>query len=154
MFMGRTASGTLGVLGIILPGYLLYLKYKLFGTITTSLVFHGFIYRFSYRIRPSVTTTLWWIDGEWLKPEWWGGNTELYCYLASFGLAVLGLLVFLGNPKGGSYLFLLAGLVNIGLLLLVYSNIEEFFQLPNAAGYPIPVGAIFLLLAGLLGRRD
>ena len=54
----------------------------------------------------------------------------------------------------GAYLFLLAGLVNLGLMILVYNNLEAFFLLPNISGYPIPVGSIFLILAGLVGRND
>jgi len=152
MFMGRSSGLTLGLLGIILPGYLLYVKVKLLGGIE-SITGQGFLYRLVYSITQK-KTTLNWISGDWLKPQHWGGNTELYIFLASFGLAVLGFLVFLGNSKGGAYLLILAGLANLGLLLLRYSNIEEIFQLPGATGYPIPVGAIFLLLAGLLGSRD
>lgn len=155
MFMGRNAGFFLGLLGLILPGYLFYMQYQRFSATNTFLIAQGFFYTLGYLRDPTGGDEIYlrWISSEWLTPENWGGNTEFYLYLASFALAVLGLLVILGSGRGGAFSFLLAGLANLGLLLLVYSNLVDYSSLATRP-YPIPVGAIFLLLACIVGMRD
>ncbi len=160
--MGRGSGIILGLLGVLLPGYLLYVTWDFLGMTITGFLCQGFFYGFNLARNPSGTTetTLRWIHEDpiqFWKPEYWGdpGNLELYLYLAGFALAVLGLILMLGGgAKGGAYLFLLAGLVNLGLMIVIYNNLEAVFQLPNISGYPIPVGSIFLILAGLVGRNE
>lgn len=155
MFMGRGSAIVLGLLGLILPGFFFYLKWEFLVT-ATIYIFQGFFYRFTYT-QPTTgdaQTTLDWISQEWLKPEPWGGDIEFYLYLASFGLAVLGFIVLLANTRAGGFLLLLGGLVNLGLLFLMYSNIEAILELTGISGYPIPVGAIILIIAGIIGMRE
>ena len=106
--MGRSSGLTLGLLGIILPGYLLYAKVKLLGGIE-SITGQGFFYRIVYSITQK-KTTLSWISGDWMNAQRWGGNTEFYLFLASLGLAVLGYILFLADAKGGAYLILIGGI--------------------------------------------
>ena len=153
--MGRGAGFFLGLLGIIVPGFLFYIKWE-FLVVFTSMIFQGFFYRFFYTSSASgeTSTELILFDNEWLQPEPWGGNTEFYLYLAGFALAVLGIIVILASTRGGAFLLVLAGLANLGLMILMYSNIEAIFELSGVSGYPIPVGAIILILAGFFGMRD
>lgn len=153
--MGRSAAIVLGLLGLILPCFLFYLEWEFLVTVTIY-IFQGFFYRFTYE-QPATgdtKTTLEWISQDWLKPEPWGGDIEFYLYLASFGLAVLGFIVLLANARAGGFLLLLGGLANLGLLYLMYTNIEAIFKLPGVSGYPIPVGAIILIIAGIIGMRE
>jgi len=142
--MGRGAGIILGLMGLILPGFLLYKQ-----STETILFGQGFFYKLIYALEGS-ETSLSWISNDWLKPAIWGGDIEFYVYLASFALAVLGLLVMLGSSKGGAILFLLAGLATLGLTILTYS----IHNVGTITVYPIPVGAILLLLAGIVGVRD
>ncbi len=142
--MGRGAGIFLGLLGLILPGFVLYLD-----SVETILFGQGFFYSLIYAL-DGAETNLQWISSDWLKPAIWGGDIEFYVYLASFALAVLGLLVMLGSSKGGAILFLLAGLATLGLTILTYSD----YNVGTITVYPIPIGAIFLLLAGIVGARD
>lgn len=154
--MGRGSGFILGLLGIVLPGYLFYITYEsILGTITL-LSNQGFFYLFGYVRFPNgrTETELEVINRDWFSANHWGGNTEFYLYLASFALAVFALIVILGSDGVGSFLFLIAGLLNLALLVVTYNNMEAIFQVPVLSGYPIPVGSIFLLLAGLFGRRD
>ena len=125
--MGRGSGIILGLLGVLLPGYLFYVTWDIFGLTLTGFLSQGFFYKFNLERAPggSNETNLEWITRDWIKPETWGdpGNLELYLYLGSFALAVLGLILMLGGgTKGGAYLFILAGLVNIGLLIINYTN--------------------------------
>jgi len=155
MCVGRGAGFFLGFLGLILPGFLFYMTYETIEGAASLLSFQGFFYALHYLIDPfgGYRIRLKWISSEWLTSGHWGGNAEFYLYLAHFDLVVLGLLVILGSARGGTFLFLLGGLANLGLLLLGYSNLENVYSLA-ARPYLIPVEAILLLLAGLVGMRD
>ncbi|MFQ5821218.1 MAG: hypothetical protein ACE5I5_14630 [Candidatus Heimdallarchaeota archaeon] len=154
--MGRGTAIVLGFLGLILPGFLFYINLEFLIT-TIFYIFQGFFYKFTYT-QPETgdtQTTLEWISQDWLKPDQWGGDIEFYVYLASFGLAVLGFIVLLANARAGGFLLLLGGLANLGLLFLMYSNMATIFELPiTITGYPIPVGAIILIITGIIGIRD
>lgn len=148
--MGRGSGFFLGLLGLILPGSILYLQWDNF----TELYMEGLFYFVGYYLSGQ-ETELWWISNDWLKPKCWGGNIGLSLYLATFALTVLGLLVILKSARGGSILFLLAGVASLGGMIAVFSNIDSSLQITNlTTNYPIPIGAIFLLLAGFVGRRD
>lgn len=154
--MGRSSGLTFGLLGIILPGYLIYskIKFEFLGEyisrtiISISITGQGFFYRIIYSNNWGGALYIWWLKSPY------GGNPELYIFLVRFGLAILGFLAYFRNSKEGAYLLLLAGITNLAVLLLTYSNIAEQSLQYEATVYPIPVGAIFLLLAGLLGLRD
>ena len=147
--MERGTGFRFGLLGLLLPGFFLYLTD---GTIT-ALFFQGFFYDFLYKKDPGGSETrIHWMTSKWLKSDFFLSPIEFYLYLAGFALAVLGLIVILGSVRGGSFLFLLAGFANVGLMLLHYPVLE------NISGHlsisPIPLGAMVLLLAGFIGLKD
>ncbi len=147
--MGRKAGFWLGLLGFVLPGFFLYVTY---GT-TTILRFQAFFYDISYgKTAGGSDTGISYINKQWFSLEHFPSLLENYLFLASMAIAALGLIVILGSVKKGSIVLLVAGITNIGLML-----IRDF---PINGGsdpvsiIPIPVGAIILVLAGFLGLRD
>jgi len=155
--MGRGAGFFLGVLGLILPGFLFYIPYETIEGPASLFSFQGFFYAVQYSRDPlrGDSIHLQWINREWVTATHWGGNLVFYLYLASLALVVLSLFVIWGSVRGGVLLLLVAGLANLGLLLIMYSNLEKIY-IYSLVGrpYPIPVGAILLLLAGLVAMRE
>ena len=157
--LGRGSGFILGLLGLILPGYLFFITYEFTGKLTgTTTLLHtqGFFYTFVYtRSSPGSTgNELSWISRNWFQSETWGGTTPFYLYLACFAVTVFAFIAYIGNDGFGSFLFLMAGILNLAFLIVMYSNMDALFHLADFSGYPIPVGSIFLLLAGLIGRKD
>ena len=153
--MGRSNGIFLGILGLILPGFLFYMSYETIEGPASLLSFQGFFYVVHYSRDPfgGDQIKLQWISREWLTANHWGGNLAFYLYMTSLILVVLSLFVIWGSVRGGALLFLVAGLANLGLLLFMYSNLENFYSIVGRP-YPIPVGAILLLLAGLVAIRE
>ena len=147
--MGRRDGFRFGLLGLLLPGFFLYMTD---GT-TTALFFQGFFYDFLYKRSPGGSETGYhWMTSTWLKSDFFRSPLAFYLYLAGFALVVLGLIVILGSARGGSFLLLLAGLANLGLMLLHYPVIEDLSG--TLSIFPLPVGAAVLLLAAFIGLRD
>jgi len=143
--MGRASVFRLGLLGLILPGFIIYLSD---GTITV-FFFQGFFY--NYISNSGGGSGFHWLTTSWFQSNYFGSSLALYLYLASFALAVLGLIVVIGSTYRGGILFFLAGLANLGFMLLFTPVIE------NISGplsiFPLPVGAAVLLLTGFIGIK-
>ena len=138
--MGRTGGFILGLLGVILPGYVDYISNG-----AMELSFQGLFYKLLYG--SAIETKYELISQDWITEAYWTVNTVFYLYLASLALAILGIFVILANDRIGAYLLILAGIVSLGWLALSYTeNI--------VTGIPIPIGSILLILAGLIGMRD
>jgi hypothetical protein len=146
--MGRSDGFRFGLLGLILPGFLLYISD---GT-TTVLFFQGFFYDFLYHLSSGNSSVLNWISSNWFQTDFFETSLISYLYLASFALTILGLVIILINAKGGSLIFLLAGLSDLGLMLLHSPAIEGFTG--SLSIFPLPIGAAILLLAAFVGYRD
>ncbi|MFQ6126764.1 MAG: hypothetical protein ACE5R6_19470 [Candidatus Heimdallarchaeota archaeon] len=138
--MGRSGGFVLGLLGIILPGYIDYISNG-----AMELACQGLFYKLLYG--SAIETKFELISGDWITQAYWPANTVFYLYLASLALAILGIIVILGSERTGGILLLLAGIVSLGWLGISYTN-------NILSGYPIPVGSILLILAGLIGMRD
>ncbi len=138
--MGRTGGFILGLLGIILPGYIDYISNG-----AMELSSQGLFYKLLYG--SAIETKFELISQDWITETYWTVNTVFYLYLASLALAILGIIVILASDRTGSILLLLAGIVSLGWLAISYTeNI--------VIGIPIPIGSILLILAGLIGMRE
>jgi len=140
MCMGRGSGFILGLLGIIVPGYL-----DIASNGAMELEGQGLFYKLIYG--SAIETKFELISGDWITQAYWTVNMVYYLYLASLGLAILGIIVLLGSERVGGILLLLAGLVSLGWLAISFTN-------DLLVGTPIPVGAILLIIAGLVGMRD
>ena len=138
--MGRTGGFILGLLGVILPGYIDYISNG-----AMELSCQGLFYKLLYG--SAIETKYELISQDWITEAYWTVNTVFYLYLASLALAILGIIVILANDRIGAIILLLAGIVSLGWLALSYTN-------NIVTGIPIPVGSILLILAGLIGMRD
>jgi len=177
--MGRRAGFVLGLLGFLLPGYLFYIIAEVIFRNITILYIQGLFYFFRYERFPNgrTETELELITRDWFSADKWGSNTEFYLYLASFTLALLGLIVVIFRHENGGALFiLLAGILSLALMSIQSSTPLEFLailtlrcnpvvglglytkfwliQYIPTTIYPIPVGAIFLILSGFFGRKS
>ena len=95
--MGRASVFRLGLLGLLLPGFFLYVS----DDSNSVLFFQGFFYDY---ISGGSGSGLHWFTTSWFQSNYFGSQFGLYLYLASFALAVLGLIVVLGSTKNGGIL--------------------------------------------------
>lgn len=138
--MGRTGGFILGLLGVILPGYIDYISNG-----AMELSCQGLFYKLLYG--SAIETKFELISQDWITEAYWTVNTVFYLYLASLALAILGIIVILGSERIGAILLILAGIVSLGWLAISYTD-------NILIGIPIPIGSILLILAGLIGMRD
>ena len=132
LVMGRASVFWLGLLSLLLPGFFLYLS----DDTTSVLVFQGFFYDY---ISSGSGSGFHWLTISWLQSNYFGSPLALYLFLASFALTVLGLIIVLRSTKYGGILFLLAGLSNLGLMLLFSPTLEDISG--SLSVFPLPLGA-------------
>jgi hypothetical protein len=87
--------------------------------------------------------------------EVWGaddGQTMMILWAATLALVALGFLITFFDPKTGGIFLILAAIAGFAFTLMGYTVLDD--NLGGAATiYPIPIGALFLLIAGLIGLR-
>ena len=152
--MGRISGFFLGIIGLVLPSFLIHktvFSYEgPFSVISSQGFFYEILYsndRYGFNgIRVQ------WLNTEWFTVNYWKGNIELYLYIISFALTIIGLIVILKSKKGDAYLILAGGVSLLALLVVLYTNLPEKTIISNQ--YPIPLGAIFLILGGLMELKE
>ena len=153
--MGRNAGFVLGVVGLILPEFLFYGP-TMHGGLYVNRIAQGLFYSLVYqRTLAGSDLELRWVNREWFTPFHWWGHMVFTLYLVSFGLGVLGLLIIRRRTREGAFLLLVAGLAAVGWMLTMYPHVWILFKISKTYSFsPIPVGALVLLGAGLVGLKD
>lgn len=152
--MRRISGLFLGVIGLILPSFIIHKTVHSIEGPYNVITSQGFFYEIFYSndhfgfngIRMQ------WLNTEWFTVEYWNGNIELYLYTLSFALTITGLIVLLKSKKGGAYLILAGEFSLLALLLVIYTKLMGSNYISNR--YPIPLGAIFLILGGLMALKE
>jgi len=72
-------------------------------------------------------------------------------WAATLALVALGFLITFFDPKTGGIFLILAAIAGFAFTLMGYTVLDD--NLGAATIYPIPIGALFLLIAGLIGLR-
>ena len=152
--MGRISGLFLGVLGLILPSFLIHKTVHSIEGPFSVISSQGFFYEIFYSndLFGFNGIRMQWLNTEWFTVDYWNGNIELYLYIISFALTITGLIAILKSKKGGAYLILAGGVSLLALLLVMYSNLPGSNYISNR--YPIPLGAIFLILGGLMELKE
>lgn len=87
--------------------------------------------------------------------EVWGtddGQTMMILWAATLALVVLGFIITTFDPKTGGIFLLLASFAAFAFAFMGYSVLND--QIPgDVTVYPIPIGALFLLIAGIISLR-
>ena len=80
------------------------------------------------------------------------GQTMMILWAATLGLAALGLLITMFDPKTGGIFILLAAFTSIGFAVMGYMALDDVYG-GLLDVYPIPIGALFYLIAGIMGLK-
>ena len=86
----------------------------------------------------------------------WGaddGQTMMILWAATLALAALGLLITTFDPKTGGIFVLLAAFSSIGFAIVGYLALDDMWSGYDVSIYPIPIAALFYLIAGIMGLR-
>ena len=81
------------------------------------------------------------------------GQTMMILWAVTLALAALGLIITTFDPKTGGIFILLAAFSSIAFAIMGYLALDDMWSGFDLTIYPIPVAALFYLIAGIIGLR-
>ena len=81
------------------------------------------------------------------------GQTLMILWAVTLALAALGFIITTFDPKTGGIFILLAAFSSIAFAVMGYLAYDDFYSGYDVTIYPIPIGALFYLIAGIMGLK-